>query len=57
MGAGNKGVELGVDYVFAKNVMGTLKYFLGKEMQDEYDIDDALQSSSYTFFGELNFFF
>ena len=57
MGAGNKGVELGVDYVFAKNVMGTLKYFVGKEMQDEYDIDDALQSSSYTFFGELNFFF
>ena len=57
MGPGNKGVELGVDYVFAKNVMGTVKYFMGKEMQDEYDIDDAMQSSAFTFFGELNFFF
>ena len=59
MGAGNKGVELGVDYVFAKNVMGTLKYFFGKETQDEYDPDpgDPPQSSAYTIFGELNFFF
>lgn len=59
MGAGNKGVERGVDYVFAKNVMGTLKYFFGKETQDEYDPDpgDPLQSSAYTLFGELNFFF
>ena len=29
MGAGNKGVEMGVDYVFDKNIMGTLKYFFG----------------------------
>ena len=59
MGAGNKGVEMGVDYVFAKNVMGTLKYFFGKETQDEYDPDpgDPPQSSAYTLFGELNFFF
>ncbi len=52
-----KGVEMGVDYVFDKNVMGTLKYFFGKEEQDDYDMDDAPQSSAYTFFGELNFFF
>ena len=59
MGAGNKGVEMGVDYVFAKNVMGTLKYFFGKETQDEYENDpgDPPQSSAYTLFGELNFFF
>ncbi len=52
-----KGVEMGVDYVFAKNVMGTLKYFFGKEEQDEYDNNDAPLSSAYTIFGELNFFF
>ena len=59
MGSGAKGVELGIDYVFAKNVMGTFKYFFGKTMQDEYDTDpdDAMQSSAYTIFGELNFFF
>ena len=48
---------MGVDYVFEKNIMGTLKYFFGKEEQDDYDMDDAPQSSAYTFFGELNFFF
>ena len=57
MGAGNKGVELGVDYVFDKNVMGTLKYFFGKEFQDEYDNNDPPLSPVYTLFGELNFFF
>ena len=60
MGAGNKGVEMGVDYVFDKNIMGTLKYFFGKEIQDEYettDQGDPPQSSAYTIFGELNFFF
>ena len=57
MMAGHKGVELGVDYVFTKNVMGTFKYFFGKIMQDEYDIDDVMQASAYTIYGELNFFF
>ena len=57
MFAGNKGFEFGVDYVFMKNVMGTLKCFLGKETQDEYDRDDAMQSTARTIFGELNFFF
>jgi hypothetical protein len=54
-----QGVEIGVDYVFTKNVMGTLKYFFGKEFQDEYDPDpgDPPQSSAYAIFGELNFFF
>lgn len=63
MGPGCKGVEMGVemgvDYVFTKNVMGTLKYFFGKEFQDEFDPDpgDPPQSSSNTLFTELNFFF
>ena len=51
---------MGVDYVFDKNIMGTLKYFFGKEIQDEYettDQGDPPQSSAYTIFGELNFFF
>lgn len=56
---GNKGVELGVDYVFAKNVMGTVKYFFGKNVEDDIGgaQPEAPQSSSYTFFTELNFFF
>lgn len=59
MGAGLRGVELGVDYVFAKNVMGTVKYFFGKEMQDEYELngEDQMLKSARVFFAELNFFF
>ena len=59
MGPGCKGMEMGVDYVFTKNVMGTLKYFFGKEFQDENDPDpgDPPQSTSNMLFGELNFFF
>lgn len=57
MRVGFKGVELGIDYVFMKNVMGTVKYFVGKEMQDEYDIDDPMQSSAYSLFAELKCFF
>lgn len=57
MWAGAKGFEIGADYVFVKNIMGTLKCFVGKEMQDEYDSDDPMQSTAYTLFGELNFFF
>ena len=57
IGAGQKGVELGVDYVFAKNLMGTVKYFFGKTMSDDYEADASPNESAYTFFGELNFFF
>jgi hypothetical protein len=53
-----KGVELGVDYVFAKNIMGTVKYFFGKKMDDEYSAEaEATQLSQYRLFTELNFFF
>ena len=56
MQAGWKGVELGVDYVFAKNIMGTVKYFFGKNVEDDIG-DEAPQSSAYKLFTELNFFF
>ena len=59
MGAGLRGVELGVDYVFAKNIMGTVKYFFGKEMQDENEPagEDQMLKSARIFFTALNFFF
>ena len=53
---GEKGVEFGVDYVIAKNVMATAKYFLGKKMPDEDGVGEHLQSAK-TFYGELSFFF
>ena len=56
MTQGQKGVELGVDYVFAKNVMGTAKYFFGKIVEDDVG-GEAPLGDVYTFFGELNFFF
>ena len=55
MGPGQKGMEMGVDYVLAKNVMATAKYFFGKEVED--DEGEAPMGDVYTFFGELNFFF
>lgn len=53
-GLGQKGREIGVDYVFAKNVVGALMYFDGKTMgiaQGKKDVDAS------TFFGELVFLF
>ena len=56
--ASEKGVEVGVDYVFAKNIMGTVKYFFGKKLDDEYSAEnEASQLSQYRLFTELNFFF
>ena len=48
---------MGVDYVFDKNIMGTVKYFFGKVMSDDYEVGAAPNESAYCFFGELNFFF
>ena len=45
-----KGWEFGVDYVFDKNIMGTVKYFTGKEM-------DENNTKAHRLFTELNFFF
>ena len=54
LGLGQKGREIGVDYAFARNVVGSLMYFDGKTMgiaQGDRDVDAS------TFFGELNFLF
>ena len=48
--ASQKGVELGISYTFAKNVMGTALYFKGKDIGDQDR--DAQQ-----FYGALQFFF
>ena len=56
IGHGQRGLEVGADYVFDKNIMGTVKYFLGTKMPDEDGVGEHLQSAK-TFFGELNFFF
>ncbi len=48
--AGQKGWEFGVDYVFDKNIQGTVKYFTGKIM-------DADNTKAHRLFTELNFFF
>ncbi|SHE30738.1 S-layer homology domain-containing protein [Schwartzia succinivorans] len=45
-----KGWEFGVDYVFDKNIQGTVKYFTGKEM-------DENNTKAHRLFTELNFFF
>ena len=48
--AGQKGWEFGADYVFDKNIQGTVKYFTGKKL-------DADNTKVRTIFTELNFFF
>ncbi len=48
-----KGWEFGVDYVFAKNIMGTLKYGFGKNMNRNTSGKDKVS----TLFYEMNFFF
>ena len=53
---GHRGLEVGVDYTFAKNLVGTAKYFIGKKMPDENGPGEHLQSSK-VFYGELNFYF
>ena len=56
--AGNKGVEFGTSYVFAKNVMGTLKYFTGKKVNAAYNADGNLEDrNENSFFGRVEFFF
>ena len=49
MGPNVKGWEIGGDYVFAKNIMGTLKYGHGKRIRGN--------GNDKTLFTELNFFF
>ena len=58
---GRRGVELGVDYVFAKNVMGTVKFFRGQKMPDDDNGDnpgvrDEMENDT-VFIAECNYFF
>ena len=58
---GRRGWELGVDYVFFKNVMGTVKFFRGQKMPDDDNgnnpgVRDEMENDS-VFLAELNFFF
>ena len=52
---GNQGWEIGGQYVFAKNVVGTLKYFRGKFLNSN-DTKYKAEAAS-TIFGRLEFFF
>ena len=52
MKAGQKGVEMGVDFVPMKNFQATFKYFIGNDLGVRNADDDASK-----FFTELNFFF
>ena len=45
----HKGWEVGGDYTFAKNVVGTLKYFNGRRLSDD--------SKAHTYYGSLEYFF
>ena len=58
---GRRGWELGVDYVFLKNVMGTVKFFRGDKMPDDDNGDnpgprDEMEDDT-VFLAELNYFF
>lgn len=45
-----KGVELGLDYVFDKNIVGRLGYFNGKMINEKQDKAEIL-------FSRVQFFF
>ena len=47
--SGEKGWEVGGDYTFAKNVVGTLKYFNGRQLSDDKKLN--------RFYGSLEYFF
>jgi hypothetical protein len=51
MNGGQKGWELGTAYTLDKNIVGTLRYFRGKDLQDTGDQDAS------RLFGRVEFFF
>ena len=58
---GRRGWEIGVSYVFAKNLMGSVKFFRGQKMPDDDSAvatkpRDPMKNDS-VLFTELNFFF
>ena len=55
---GQKGWEMGFDYVPMKNFQATFKYFVGKDMASMDSVTfDTRDHDARTFFTELNFFF
>ncbi len=48
---GQKGWELGAQYAFAQNILGTVKYFTGKDLVDTGDTNAS------KLFGQVEFFF
>ena len=46
---GEKGWEVGGDYTFAKNIVGTLKYFNGRQLSND--------AKAHTYYGSLEYFF
>ncbi len=57
IGGGQEGGEIGFDYVPAKNIMATFKYFYGKDMQWTDNNQTNSEERATKFFTELNFFF
>ena len=51
MNGGQKGWEVGTAYTLDKNIVGTLRYFRGKDLQDTGDQDAS------RLFGRVEFFF
>lgn len=49
VGYGERGYEIGVDYTFDKNIVGSLKYFDGEEIGTDNDASK--------FFGQVEFYF
>ena len=53
VGYGEKGWEIGTQYTFAKNILGTVRYFNGKQISATGDDNNKV----YKIFGRVEFFF
>ena len=51
-----KGIDIGVNYTFFKNIMGTVKYFTGKTASSSSNPAEASVKNN-AVFGQLDFFF
>ena len=47
--AGQKGIVAGIEYAFAKNIVGSLLYFNGKDMEKDTDADTIYSSLKFKF--------
>ena len=53
---GMRGLEIGVEYVPIRNILGALRFFTGKEMPDETGAGE-MQESAKGFLGEVRCYF